>query len=93
MKKILEINNNVIRDENGAASTLVLFTVLMFLLILSGTYMVITTRQEAQIKSDMRIQDLYKEDDNKIYNSVISDRIYSNEVYVNEVYANETYAE
>lgn len=62
MKKI----KNIIKNENGAVSALVLFTVLMFVVILMGVYFTVTARQKAQIKSDMRIKQIYGQDVNNI---------------------------
>ena len=64
MKKI----KNIIKNENGAVSALVLFTVLMFVVILMGVYLTVTARQKAQIKSDMRIKQIYGQDVNNIDN-------------------------
>ena len=64
MKKI----KNIIKNENGAVSALVLFTVLMFVVILMGVYFTVTARQKAQIKSDMRIKQIYGQDVNNIDN-------------------------
>ena len=71
MKKI----KNIIKNENGAVSALVLFTVLMFIVILMGVYLTVTARQKAQIKSDMRIEQVYRKDVNNIdnvYDEIIS---------------------
>ena len=51
-----------IKKEKGAISTLVLFTILMFIVILIGVYLTITTLEKAQLKSDKRVQDIYSED-------------------------------
>ena len=59
MKKIIKDMKN---EERGAISTLVLFTVLIFVIILMGAYMIVTTNQKSQLKSDMRIKDIYAED-------------------------------
>ena len=69
--------NNIIKlkGEKGAVSSLVLFTVLMFIVILMGVYLTITAKQKAQIKSDMRIEQVYRKDVNNIdnvYNEIIS---------------------
>lgn len=58
MKKI----KSIIKNENGAVSALVLFTVLMFIVILMSVYLTITTREKAQIKSDIRIKEIYAQD-------------------------------
>ncbi len=71
-------NKSIMKNENGAVSTLVLFTVLMFVVILMGVYLTVTARQKAQIKSDMRIEQVYSKDVNNI------DYIY-NELITNEV--------
>lgn len=60
MKKILQ--KQKIESENGSASSLVLFTVLLFGVILMGTYMLIMTMQKSQLKSDIRIQEIYQEE-------------------------------
>ena len=68
-------NKSIIKNENGAVSALVLFTVLMFIVILMGVYLTVTARQKAQIKSDMRIEQVYRKDVNNIdnvYNEIIS---------------------
>lgn len=74
MKKI----KNIIKNENGAVSALVLFTILMFIVILMGIYLTVTARQKAQIKSDMRIEQVYRKDVNNI------DKVY-NELMTNEI--------
>lgn len=56
----------IIKEEKGAISTLVLFTILMFIVILMGTYLVITTMQKSQLKSDLRIQEIYGEQVNRV---------------------------
>lgn len=71
MKQFLKIK----KQQTGAISTLVLFTILMFLVILMGVFFTVTTKQESQLKSDMRIQEIYKEQVNsidEIYNELIS---------------------
>ena len=63
-----------IRSETGAIAALVVVTVLMFVLILMGTYMAITNLRKSQLESDIRIQQLYGGDVARIeevYNSVI----------------------
>ena len=68
-------NKSIIKNEKGAVSALVLFTVLMFIVILMGVYLTVTARQKAQIKSDMRIEQVYRKDVNNIdnvYDEIIS---------------------
>lgn len=62
-----------IKSEKGAIAALVVVTVLMFALILMGTYMAITNLRKSQLESDIRIQQLYGGDVDKIeevYNTV-----------------------
>lgn len=71
MKQFLKIK----KQQTGAISTLVLFTIFMFLVILMGVFLSVTKMQESQLKSDMRIQEIYKEEVNnvdEIYNELIS---------------------
>ena len=73
-----------IKEERGAISTLVLFTILMFVVILMGVYLTITTLEKAQLKSDKRVQDIYGEDVERVdelYYGIVNE--YLNEV-VNE---------
>jgi len=63
MRKIIK---DMKYTEKGAISTLVLFTVLIFVIILMGAYMIVTTNQKSQLKSDMRIKDIYQEDVKKV---------------------------
>lgn len=49
------------RKENGAIAALVVVTVLMFVLILGGTYMAITNLRKSQLRSDIRVQQIYGE--------------------------------
>ena len=56
------MKRDMIKKEKGAISTLALFTVLMFIIILIGIFLSITTRQKSQLKSDMRIKDIYGKD-------------------------------
>ncbi len=77
MRRFLFKKQNIKREEKGAISALVLFTVLMFSVILMGAYFTISTMQRAQIKSDMRIQDLYGKDVEE------ADKIYEEQVLQN----------
>ena len=63
-----------IRSEKGAIAALVVVTVLMFVLILMGTYMAITNLRKSQLESDIRIQQIYGgqvEDAEQVYDTVI----------------------
>ena len=84
---------NIRNKQTGAISTLVLFTILMFIVILMGVFLGITAMQKSQLKSDLRIQEIYGEDVenvNQLYVEIVND--FLNEV-VNETtnaIANET---
>lgn len=58
--------NIKLKKQNGAVSTIVLFTVLMFIIILSSIYMIISSAQKSQLKSDLRIQDVYEKEINDV---------------------------
>ena len=64
--KIILNYKQYIKKEKGAISTLVLFTVLLFAAILMGSYLVVTGLQKSQLKSDIRIQDIYLKQINNI---------------------------
>ena len=85
-----------IKKEKGAVSLLVIVTVLTFVLILLGAYMLITSLRKSQVQSDIRIQEVYGEDVknvNKIYEEkmiqinamYIEEVIETNSIVVNEV--------
>lgn len=57
MRKL--IKTQTIKSQKGSASSIALFTVLLFCIILMGTYMLIMTMQKSQLKSDIRIQEIY----------------------------------
>ena len=52
--------------KRGAISTVVLFTILMFIVILMGVYAAITINEKSQLQSDMKIQEIYGRDSAKI---------------------------
>lgn len=66
MKRKIRKKNNILKQEKGAVATLVLFTILMFVVILTGAYFTISTMQRSQLKSDMRIRDIYGKDVERI---------------------------
>ena len=71
MKRMFKLN---LKQDKGAATALVIFTVIMFVTILSGTYLIIMAKAKAQLKSDVRIQDVYLDDVinvNEIYNEIV----------------------
>ena len=55
MKKI-HLN---VKEEKGVSSVVVLVTVLTFACILTGIFAIVMTRAGGQVKSDMRIQEIY----------------------------------
>ena len=57
MGKVLK---NVRKSQRGAVSVLVLFTLLMFVVILMGTYVLVTVNARSQLNSDTRIQELVR---------------------------------
>ena len=62
-----------IKKEKGAIALLVVVTIFMFVLILTGTYFAITNLRKSQLESDLRIQELYGgdvENIEEVYNSV-----------------------
>ena len=64
------------KEEKGSIATIVLFTIFMFIVILMGTYLTITNMQKAQLKSDMRIQDIYGKEIDKVdqlYNEMVNE--------------------
>lgn len=60
--------NKQITNEKGAIATLVVVTVIMFVVILTGIYFGITSLESAQLKSDIKIKKLYQDDVNNIDN-------------------------
>ena len=49
-------------NEKGSISELVLFTVLMFATVLAGTYVIVSTKVKAELKSDLQIERIYARD-------------------------------
>ena len=73
IKKKINIENQT-KQEKGAISTLVLFTVLMFVTILMSVFITVGVRQKSGLKSSLRIAEVYREDVEKIddiYGSVV----------------------
>ncbi len=63
------------KQEKGAISTLVLFTVLMFVTILMSVFIIVGVRQKSGLKSSQRVAEVYEEDvdrSDEVYNEVIS---------------------
>ena len=64
----------LVKNQRGAIAALVVVTILMFIIILMGTYTAITNLRKSQLESDIRIQQLYGGDVERIeevYNTVI----------------------
>ena len=71
------------KDQKGAVSVIVLITVLTFVVVLLGAIITVSTLRKSQLKSDMRIQDIYGKDVdnvNKIYNDLIENRTMINQI-------------
>lgn len=65
------------KSEKGAIAALVIVTILMFIMILMGTYMAIVNLKKSQLESDIRIQQLYGgdvENIEQIYAEIIAKR-------------------
>ena len=62
----MKINLRRVKDEKAAATTLVVVTVLSFLVILMGAFLTVTALRQSQLKSDIRIQEIYGQDVDKI---------------------------
>ena len=67
-------NIGKINGERAAVSVLVLITVLTFVFVLLGAFLVVTTLRKSQLNSDIRIQDIYQKGVNNV-----------NEIYQNEL--------
>ena len=70
--------NKKLKSQQGAVSVLVIITVLTFSTILLGAYLSITTLRKSQVRSDIRIQEIY----GKTLNEV--DDIYEG-LYINNI--------
>ena len=51
---------NTRKSQKGAVSVLVLFTLLMFVIILMGTYVLVTINARSQLQSDERIKEIIR---------------------------------
>lgn len=61
------------KQEKGAISTLVLFTVLMFVTILMSVFIIVGVRQKSGLKGGQRVAEVYEEDVDRVaevYNEV-----------------------
>jgi len=73
-----KVKNNIrgkIKEEKAAVTLLVFVTVLTFVAILMGAYLTVTTLRKSQLESDIRIQEIYGKDVNRvdeIYQELVS---------------------
>ena len=51
-----------VKEEKAAVSVLVFITVLTFVVVLLGAYLTVTTLKKSQLESDIRIQEIYGKD-------------------------------
>ena len=68
-----KVNFNI-KSESASSSVMVLITVLTFLSILTGVYVIVMNRAQNQIRSDMKIQEIYKNEVDRadeIYDEII----------------------
>lgn len=66
-----------IKQEKASATLLVFVTVLTFVAVLSGAFLTVTILRKSQIQSDIRIQEIYKKDVERvdeIYDELIAKR-------------------
>jgi uncharacterized membrane protein YfhO len=54
--------NEKFKSQNGAVATLVFIVVLVYITVLTGAYLTVTTMQKSQLESDIRIQEIYGKD-------------------------------
>ena len=54
------------KNEKGAVTILVAVTVLTFVMVLLGAYLTVTALKQSQLKSDIRIQEVYGRDVNRV---------------------------
>lgn len=62
------------KNQKGAVSILVFITIMVFIIVLMGSYITISILRESQVKSNIRIRDIYKKDvDNadEIYKEIV----------------------
>lgn len=63
------MKNNIrekVKQEKAAVTLLVGITILTFVVILLGAYLTVTTYRKSQLKSDMRLQEIYGKDVNRV---------------------------
>ena len=65
----------ILKEEKGAVTLLVFVTVLGFVSILLAAYLAVTTLEKSQLRSDIKIQEIYAKDVNRvdeIYQELVS---------------------
>lgn len=55
-----------VKQEKAAVTLLVGITILTFVVVLLGAYLTVTTYRKSQLKSDMRLQEIYGKDVNRV---------------------------
>ena len=63
------MKNNIgekIKQEKAAVTLLVAITILTFVVILLGAYLTVTTYRKSKLKSDMKLQEIYGRDVNRV---------------------------
>ena len=76
-----------LKEEHGAVTALVVITVLTFVAVLLGAYLTVTTLRQSQLQSDIRIQEIYGQDIdrvNEIYENLVQKQELKNSIMVNE---------
>ena len=58
MKKVLK----KVKNENGSITSIVLVTILFFIIILSTALMVTSTQRKSQLDSDLTLKQIYQRD-------------------------------
>ena len=74
-----KVKNNIrgkIKEEKAAVTMLVAITILTFVSVLLSAYLAVTTLRKSQLRSDIKLQEIYGEDVNRV------DEIYEGLVYV-----------
>ncbi len=53
-------------EEKAAVSLLIIITILFFATILTGAFLTVATLRKSQLESDIRLQEIYGEDVEKV---------------------------
>lgn len=78
-------------SENGGAAVLVVFTIFTFLIVGMGAFMSVSTLRKSQLNSDLRIQQIYGEDYEKV-DGVYEELIEANKSELEKFKISEEYA-